>query len=276
MNPARALLLVCLSQAVLAAEIERLPKIEIGVLGGSAYVPDYPAADQNHFHHLGAPYVIYRGNILRADRDGARAKLYSQRYFFVEMSFGGSFPANSKHNRARAGMEDLDWLGEIGPRVTVPIARWGTGSTLKLYLPFRAVFSSDFSNLHHRGFTCTPNLALRLNDFIRREWIGFLQVTGNFGTRMINSYLYDVPPAYQTSQRPYYDARAGYIATSLFSGLAIQLPKKIRLFIGGVLSEAEGSANQASPLFRRTLNVAGIAGLSWAFYESKTTGAVTD
>ncbi len=256
--------------------IERLPKVEVGVLGGTAYTPDYPAAEQNHFRHLGIPYIIYRGDFLRADRDGARAKLYGARHFLFEMSFGGSFPARSRDNRAREGMDDLDWLGELGPRVTVPIAHWGTGSTLKFYLPWRAVFSTDFTNLKPRGYTCAPNLSLRLNDFLRHEWIGFFQITGNFGTRMINSYLYDVPAAHVRADRPFYDARAGYMSTDLFSGLAIQLPKRIRLFLGHVFSYTEGSANRASPLYKKRVNLSGIVGLTWTFYESKTTGPVTD
>src|SRR5687768_9470385 len=40
---------------------------EAGVVGGGGYLPDYPAAEQNHFKWIAAPYLVYRGRIMRAD-----------------------------------------------------------------------------------------------------------------------------------------------------------------------------------------------------------------
>src|SRR5688572_20313454 len=73
---------------VLADEAKPVQKLahdyslwEVGLVAGGAYLPDYPAAGQNHSKWIAAPYLIYRGNILRADREGARARLIRHKYF---------------------------------------------------------------------------------------------------------------------------------------------------------------------------------------------------
>ena len=35
-----------------------------GVVGGGGWLPDYPAADENHFQGIALPYAIYRGDFL--------------------------------------------------------------------------------------------------------------------------------------------------------------------------------------------------------------------
>src|SRR5688572_13316365 len=95
---------------------------EAGIGGGVGYLPDYPAAGQNHLKGLGFPYFIYRGRILRADREGARARFVHTPLADVEMSFAASFSSDSEDNEARRGMPDLDYLVEAGPRVTLKLS----------------------------------------------------------------------------------------------------------------------------------------------------------
>src|SRR5438105_3054277 len=77
---------------------------DAGIIGADLYLPDYPAAGQTHAKWIAAPYLIYRGKILRADREGARARLVHGRRVDVEMSFAASFATRSKDNDAREGM----------------------------------------------------------------------------------------------------------------------------------------------------------------------------
>src|SRR5436190_2208196 len=82
---------------------------EAGVAGALTYLPDYPAAAQNHMKWIAAPYVVYRGRIMRADREGARASFFRTRSLAAELSVAASFASRSKDNEARAGMPDLDY-----------------------------------------------------------------------------------------------------------------------------------------------------------------------
>jgi len=252
---------------------ERLSLLELGIIGGSAYLPDYPAAHQNHWKSLAAPYVVYRGSIFRSDRDGARARLFKQKHYEVEMSFAGSFNSNSKDNDARRGMPDLDYLGEVGPRLSVPLGTLGWNTKLKLYVPVRAVFSSDLTNLKHRGFTFSPNLTLIAPNFIRPEWIGFSAISSTFANRQLSAYFYDVAPEFALPSRPTYDARGGYLGSDFSVGLLMTLHPRWKLFLGSAVSYYEGTANTSSPLFRDRLGYTGVVGVAWIFYISKRRAA---
>ncbi|MFC7554522.1 MipA/OmpV family protein [Pseudoroseomonas wenyumeiae] len=91
------------------------PVLEAGIGGGGGWLPDYPAAGQNHLQGLAFPYVIYRGEILRSDDRGVRSRFYSSEGIGLDLSFSGAFPSRSDDNKARRGMPDLDWQGEVGP-----------------------------------------------------------------------------------------------------------------------------------------------------------------
>lgn len=246
---------------------------EAGILGGIAYLPDYPASSQNHPKWIVAPYLIYRGNVLRADREGARARLLRKRYADLEMSFSGSFATRSKDNDARRNMPDLDYLLETGPRLSIPISDMGGRGRLRFFWPVRAVLSSNFKNLHHRGWTTSPALYARFNDLFYRDWIGVVQLTSSFGNRSINAYFYDVAPEFSTPQRPFYDAHAGYIGSDFFAGLAVPVGRRWRLFTGAQTALYEGSANQGSPLFRRNFNYTLVFGVSCLLFQSRRAAA---
>ena len=242
---------------------------ELGIFGGMAYLPDYPASNQSRPKWLAAPYFIFRGHVVRADREGARARLARNRLFDVEMSFSGSFATNSSGNEARRGMPDLDYLAEIGPRLSFPLSDLGGFGKLNLFLPLRAVFSTNFSRFNHRGFTVTPALYARLWDFLRPGWFGIAQLTANFSDRQNSAYFYDVAPEFARPDRPFYDARAGYMGSDFLAGLLIPIGARVRLFTGAQFLDHDGSANTASPLFKQRTNVTAIVGLSYMFFQSK-------
>jgi hypothetical protein len=277
---AGTLLLLLLTVSRVHAEDETdvetagLPRLEAGVLGGAGAIPDYPASDQTHLRWIAAPYVIYRGDILRADREGARARLIRSRWVDLEMSFGGSFPARSENNDARRGMPDLDWMAEVGPRLSIPLFDFPRHrGRVKLFLPFRGVFSSNLRNLRSRGWVAAPALYVRYLWAPEHLWV--TEIQSSVGSRPLNAYFYDVPHAYVTSDRPFYDARSGYTGTEVFSGIVVPIGGgRFRILLGGMLGFHQGSANRSSPLFRRETTYGGIAGLSCRFYASKALAQV--
>ena len=92
------------------AQEKDLPLWEVG--GGATYlrVPDYRGSEDVRNYVLPIPWFVYRGEIFRADRDGARARLFDSERVKVNLSVSGSVPVDSDRNRAREGMEDLSPL----------------------------------------------------------------------------------------------------------------------------------------------------------------------
>ncbi|MEO8188307.1 MAG: MipA/OmpV family protein, partial [Burkholderiaceae bacterium] len=115
-------LLAGASPASIAQE-QDLPLWEVG--GGATFlrVPDYRGSEDVRNYVLPIPWFVYRGEIFRADRDGARARLFDSERIKVNLSVSGSVPVDSDRNRAREGMEDLSPLFELGPVVNVHLWR---------------------------------------------------------------------------------------------------------------------------------------------------------
>ncbi len=252
--------------------VARQPVLEAGIGGGGGWLPDYPAAGQNHLRGLAVPFLIYRGEILRSDDRGVRSRFYNGEQVGLDLSFSGAFPSDSSDNDARRGMPDLDWQGEVGPSLRLTLWRdMQTPQRLNLELPLRAVFSSDLSSVHFRGFTASPELAyerLGLGGPGTRLRVGLGPI---FATGRLMDYFYEVEPRYARPGRPAFDAEAGYLGTRLQFSYRLPLTERMALVAGGRLESFHGATNDGSPLFRREWNTSVALGFSWSLYRSERT-----
>jgi outer membrane scaffolding protein for murein synthesis (MipA/OmpV family) len=253
------------------AEPDGKPLFELGLVGGGGYTPDYPAAGQNHFQGLALPYVAYRGEFLRAgDRGFVRGRLVRRRNLELDVSLGGSFPADSDANDARRGMPDLDWLGEVGPRLQYTVARAARDARIDLELPIRAAFSTNFtSELEFRGFVFAPELAYQNENFLDADLELKLGVGPSFASEDLMDYFYEVSPAFATPARPAFDAGGGYLGTKLELLLTKQVNPRIRSFFALRADLHHGASNRASPLFRQDLTFSVGIGLVVSLYQSE-------
>src|ERR1700687_5860871 len=94
---------------------EELPLWEAGVGVTGLSIPDYRGSDEHHGYLFPLPYLVYRGDILRADRKGMYGLLYHSQRVELNISFDGSVPVKSDRNTARTGMPNLDPTIQIGP-----------------------------------------------------------------------------------------------------------------------------------------------------------------
>ena len=180
------------------------PLWELGAGAASLRVPHYRGSDQNHQWLLPIPYLVYRGEILKSDRDGTRAVLLDTERLDVDLSVDASPPLQSSDSRARAGMPDLKATLEIGPKVNLLLGR-GSGWRLNLRLPARAAFTLE-PNPQAVGWTFVPELDLDM------QWQGWnlgLQGGPLAASRRFHGYFYSVAPAYATTDRPAYQAHGG-------------------------------------------------------------------
>lgn len=252
----------------------RLPVFEAGVAGGAGVLPDYPGADRSRVRGIALPYVIYRGEILRADDQGLRGRLLRGERIGLDLSFSGAVATSSNDNPARRGMPDLDWLGEVGPALRITLWRQPDHPRrVNLELPVRAVFSTDLSSIRFRGFTFTPEIAFEDRSLLfprARFRVGLGPI---FATERLHDYFYEVEPRFARPDRPAYDARGGYLGTRLQFSYRVPVSRSVSVVAGGRVDNFAGAANADSPLHRRDWNVSAVAGFAWSFYASSATVA---
>lgn len=243
-------------------------------MGGGGYLPDYPAAGQNHFNGLALPYIAYRGEILRSDEKGLlRGRLMHTDDIEFDISLNGSFPVDSDDNDARRGLPDLDWLGEIGPRLQVVLARAPAGSAkVELELPIRAVFSTDFSDWNYRGVVAAPEIAYQHRNFLGQDIQVKLGMGATFATVQLMEYFYEVAPRFATAARPAFTADSGYLGSKVQLVGFKALNDRWRAFAGLKVDLHHGAANEDSPLFKDKTTFSAGLGLVWSFYQSDARG----
>ena len=249
------------------------PLFEFGIAAGGGYLPDYPGAGESRFQGIALPSLTYRGTFLRSDEKGLlRGRLVNTDSVELDISMAGSFAAESDDNDARRGLPDLDYLGELGPRLQITLARAVRDAKIDFELPVRAVFSTDFSDLRYRGILTAPEIAYQHDDF---GGVGLklkLGLAASFATQELMEYFYEVEPRFATPSRRAFAARSGYLGTRLqLSGLQ-PLGPRWRLFLAVRGDSHHGAANEKSPLLRERLTWAAGAGLIWSFYHSQRRG----
>jgi outer membrane protein len=246
------------------AHAEEAPLWELGAGIGVLSLPHYRGSDQSYLWWLPVPYVVYRGDLLQADRDGARARLLDTANNELNMSFNASAPTRSEDNRARQGMPDLAPTVEVGPVWNHILAK-SEGSRLDLRLPLRAVFSVE-SPPRHVGWISAPHINL---DQTLGSWDLGLLAGPLFGDRRYHRYYYGVSDSQATPDRPAYEPRGGYAGWQSIVAASRQAGDMwIGLFAR--FDQIAGSAMAGSPLVReRQQWSAGIA-VSWIFARSST------
>jgi outer membrane scaffolding protein for murein synthesis (MipA/OmpV family) len=249
------------------------PLWEIGLGAALLKLPDYRGSDESRTYLLPLPYLVYRGDWLRADRDGARALLVKAERVKVDLSVAASVPTRSRDNAARAGMPNLPGALEVGPNVNLELFESTRGGArLDLRLPLRAAISVERSP-DVIGTTFSPNLNLDL----RRLGGWNVGVLGGplFADRRYHERYYGVDAAYATPQRPAYRARGGYAGWRALTALSRRVGS---LWIGAFVryDSLRGAVFAASPLVRREHEVTAGIGVSWVFATSGQLVATDD
>jgi MipA family protein len=262
---AAAALLACT-----CARAELRPEWEFG-LGATGFTfPDYRGSDESRGYLLPFPYVIYRGDFLRVDRQGVRGVFFETERVEFDISMAGTPPVDSSKNRAREGMPDLDPTFEIGPRLNVVLARdHNRDRALSFRLPVRAVIATDLSYADAQGWVAYPNLTYDSRPrFFEGRWRLGLQAGLFYATSRYHRYFYGVDDEFATPERPAYTATGGYSGAVLAASLTRRFQK---IWVGGFAryESLKGVTFESSPLFRRDYAfTAGIA-VAYIFAESQ-------
>lgn len=247
------------------------PLWEVGAGVGVLSFPDYRGSDEQRSYVLPLPYLIYRGERLRVDRDKLRGLLLQGERWEFNISANAGVPVDSDDNDARSGMPDLDPTVELGPQLNVTLAGGRSGAyQLDLRLPVRQVWGLDWPDMNRVGLLFTPTLNLDLrNSWPGSGWRTGLQLGLQYADNDYHDYYYGVAPVYSRADRPAYSASGGY------GGLqsTLSLSRRFDDFWVGAFVRAtdlHGTRIEDSPLVRRDTNLMGGVGISWIFGRSST------
>lgn len=265
---ARAALACMLAAGV--AHAEQRPLWEAGLGVSVVDFPHYRGSDQRSTFVLPVPYVVYRGEFLKADRGRLRGLFFDGERVKLDVSANASIPVDSEDNRARRGMPDLDPTLEFGPNLEFMLYRSDDRRfQVDLRLPVRTVLATDFSSAHNVGWVFQPQLNVDFRGSALlgpRSNVGFA-VGPMYGDKRHHNYFFGVPPVFATPERPAYVAEGGYAGMQVIGAASKRFG---RYWAGGFVrwDTLSGAAFDDSPLVRRSSTVAAGAAIVRVFGES--------
>lgn len=190
---------------------ETLPKWELGVGFGGQVLNDYRGSKESQVQAYPFPFLVYRGDFIKADRNGLRGEFLSNDRVEVNLSGEMALNGNSDDNELRRGMPELESAFELGPSVNINLSGEDFNHGWQLRLPIRAVFTVGEQGLHFRGYNFNPRFSYTEPN-IFAGWRARVSVGALFGSESYHDYYYSVESRYVT------DLRAEYVADSGFSG----------------------------------------------------------
>jgi len=281
-NPVGLAILVasCVAALATSAHAEEKPLWEAGAGVGALVLPDYRGSDESRAYLLPFPYLIYRGQFLKADREGVRAEFIDSDRVKLEVAVNASQPVRSSSDRARSGMPDLKGSFEVGPSLSINLAR---STDRKQRLDFRVPVSTGVTlggGFQGIGWQASPRLNLDLEDagegvIGAAGWNLGLVAGPIFQNRKRNAYFYDVPDRYARAGRPAYRSSGGYAGTQFIAALSRRYD---RVWVGGFVraDTLAGATFENSPLVRRKSYVAAGIGVAYVFGKSERMVEVAD
>lgn len=255
--------------------LDSKPVWEAGIGAGYLNSVDYPGSKDPNIAQFALPFFIYRTEIFRVGDGGVGAVAVEEPRLKIDVSLGGALNAESEPDSVRAGLPDLDFLFEFGPRLQIKLfeKQWDTESRSRLDWDskIRAVIGTDFKSAKARGFVFSTGLAYRQRAIAGNKIDFIVNADITFGDQRYNDYLYTVLPEFVTPQRASYTAEAGYVESRAFFGLAIRPTTSLRIFTGLAFFSYANSANESSPLFETDTSTQYAVGFAWIPLRSKKT-----
>jgi len=256
------LLLLSLPSAAVAADT--LPKWELGVGLGAVSLPQYMGSNERYQLAFPLPYFIYRGDRVKVDRGGIRAEILGIKRLSLDASFGGGLPVRNS-NKARAGMPELKFSFQFGPRLNWQIKETDNYG-VRLRLPWRWSVDTSGKSL---GWLSEPELQWQLNPNTSTQYrigIGALYTSGKF-----NNTYYGVSPQYATANRAAYQAKAGLHSLSISAAVSHRWSDRVNIFAATRYRNLSAGVVANSPLVRDKNYLSAVVGVTYSIWQSNET-----
>jgi outer membrane protein len=264
-RPVAAAFVLAICSVACAASAEERPKWELG-MGGVFYTqPDYIGSDEYRFHPIPFPWIVYRGERLRLDRESVQTKIFGTRLVRLDLSASGTISVDSDDNDLRHGMPDLDWVAQIGPAMKFVVAESDDGRhSLDVEVPLRTAIAVDFDHVSYEGLVSSPKLQYRYEP---EKWRFEANAGLEFSNEDYVEFMYNVPARFATPDRPEYDADGGYAGLRLSAGVS----RYFGPFYAGVFARyfnIAGASFEDSPLVGSEHAFFGGIAIGWIWMKS--------
>jgi len=264
-----AMLVGIAAVAIGPVRAEEQPLWEAGAGLGALVLPDYRGSDESRAYVLPFPYLIYRGDFFKADRDGVRAEFLDSDRVRFELAVSASQPVRSSHDQARQGMADLKGSFEAGPALDVVLAR---SDDRRMRLDFRLPVSTGVTlggGFKGIGWQASPRINLDVGDIGGVSGLSLGLATGPiFASQKRNAYFYDVAGDDVRPGRPAYRSDGGYAGAQVLAALSRRFDRWwVGAFVRG--DTLQGAVFEDSPLVRRKSYFAGGIGVAYVFGQSR-------
>lgn len=241
------------------------PLWEIGAVGVAVSQQAYPGANHQTKAGLVAPYVIYRGDLLRVSRDGIGLRALKTNTFELDLSVAAALGSNSNAIPVRQGMPNLGALVEFGPNAKWYLSSKDAPTVWRIDTPLRGVFNLS-RQLQYEGLTFEPALAVESKPM--GKWRYSANVGMLLGDARTNDLFYGVSPAYANASRPAYAAKGGLIAYKVGASVTYTVSPDISIFGFARLNTVSASSNHASPLIQKNGGASYGIGMVYVFSKS--------
>jgi len=241
------------------------PLWEFGVFGVGGSQQAYPGSKQQVNPAIALPFLIYRGNVVRAEQGSIGVRALKTPSTEVDIGVSGSFGSAASDDYARRGMPSIGTLVEFGPRLKWDLGEAPGGGRWRVALPLRGVFDINHS-FDFRGIAFEPEFGWGSRS--GGGWGYGASLSAVLGNARLADTFYGVAPAFATATRPVYEARAGLISTRLAVNLSKRLSTDWRFFGYARVDSVAGAANRDSPLVERTAGGSIGLGLAWTWARS--------
>lgn len=205
------LAVVCTASTPAAAQSTAawLPLWEIGGFGVGVSLQACPSSDQQVNRGLALPFLVYRGQFLRADRERAGLRAIATPRFEIDIGAAGAFGANSDDIDARRGIPNLGTLVEFGPRVKWNLGTGPGGGAWRLELPLRGVLDISERGTY-RDLAFEPRLVFQLR--ANAGWGYMTSLSAIVADQRLAKTFYGEDPIVARVDRPAFEAQSGLVA----------------------------------------------------------------
>lgn len=244
-------------------------KYTFGFGAGVTYLNDYIGSDETSVYAFPVPYIYYKSDEFKIDRNAFEGELFTGNKWHIAIDAAGAIPV--KDNKARIGMPDLDWVGEIGPSLEYYFE--GThDSADHMFVDWsvRKAIATDFKGIDDAGWVSQLSVNYKATPQI--NVFGGSIVFNASASLMYNSskyadYYYGVSNEFSTSTRTAFVTNSGYAGLRLAIGSTWR-KNNVWLGVFTRYSNIKDTTFETSSLVNTTHSVIAGVAVSYIFLEN--------
>ena len=230
-------------------------------------LPLYPGSEDNKNYLIPFPYLRIKSKYFEID-EGIRGFFYQSPDFRFNISADLGVPVNSDDSRIRNGMPDLNTVLQIGPSLEMIFAGGRKHFfEFRLELPVRIAIATDIKNTDYIGWIAEPRITYETIRPLKTGWAYQVSAGLRYASKEYHQYYYDVPNAFATANRPFFEADKGY--SGLFVDLVSNWRKNDFIYFAFIrYQNLNNTAFEDSALMEDESYVSVGLGLVWIFADS--------